>query len=79
MSSAQDVRDNNGENRYQPKNNTRPYFIVQEHNMDDKNNNLNDGTDEKGKLKVNLENAIPDMSEPDKIIYMVKDILNRRI
>lgn len=45
--------------------------------MDSKNNNRNDGNEDKEKIKVNLENVIKDISEPYNIIYNLKDLLNR--
>lgn len=77
MSFSQDVRANIGENRDQPKNNTYTDILDQEHNADSKNNNRNGRIYDEEKMKVNVENVIQDKFEQDKIIFKVKDLLNR--
>lgn len=46
ISSTQDARDNNRENKKQPRNNTNPRNVRQEHVMDNKNKNKNDGSND---------------------------------
>lgn len=71
MSSHQDARANNGENGDQAKGNNNPDILDKEHYMHNKNNSRKNGTGDKKKMKVIVENFIQDISESDKIIYKV--------